>query len=1121
MLLLLLLTLAVTKGEVTPFRPPVNGYAGVNPSGQQAVLVDPTMAQPASPVTYHNTRRPSVNFQSHATTPDTQNVPSLAQRLRLERPKLSRRPVNGSSLILQRLRQQIEGKRSGPWKTYLDGVSRRRVRPGLSRLGGGAGVSMRRRRPSPTNQRRTPSGVLRHRLAMQPKSQGKQNEYLVKWHSTYSGVNTTNKQIHTTEVPERGDSRRETVHRYSTNQYNNDGNLKSITKKSVFSITTKPPEATGSHNSGKVPSVHDMTSMHYKDTDPTTTLHNEDSDVPVTLKKVHTEDSHRPSGGPSSHPTDGKDILGSIQSIFQAAKSDEDDLASIKTVSHGNASPKPLDIFSGVSPTYGFKPSDNVFGESDNQGPQIQASTLSQQESAIPSHLTKGNTLYASEVPPEPILLASQEPTTGDFVVHVGRPLPVSSDPDITGPERRMAGEGDILLEEDGDDIIVGRPATLIEAPSDVPSPPQPITITTALPPPISHVTSNTNTNHYVQRQQDNNVQNLMVDNVQNYQPQSIPLSYSQNNLNPLLEYIKVKYRPEKIPAVPFSVSSLQSIIQAGRVPQVFRREDVMKHIQSDHMRYQRPAVNRLGEPYTTSMESVRAKPQRKTDTNGRGQFVALSSLALLAAFCGYLLFLAPGSQVENKVMDPIKKAVEEARSGLNLIIEGLDEYEGYIGKDEHKTEKEKAELQHNFEDSKPTEDIPTILTKIWKTVVPPEVTVSSSSTSNIIGERKLVDASALIRGNKKKTSGYRQPHAIPMDQEGEVDAELRQLNATINASILRTTTGLTSVATSLVNRFISSKTVRKIISQLKIPVWSARRDTTYTQIPKSDSLQRPYAETPNTVIQSIENLATKDVIEKDNHQNVREQTISLENERHEQEEAAEEEKSDTETMKQEIMRDNEHSEAAEAHTSTMKPGTEQPELITFLHVVPLTDEVKSSTPKITTTVEVFHKKEGTQNKSVDLKDEEKIGVTKTKEEEELLKSMSNTERKEVEQDRPEKKEQKPGEMTHEHHHKEKSTTQKNVPGNNNNDNNDDDNDDDTTDDKTQQHHQQDDTSLISTTTTTTAASKKKLVILNNLLHVQHHPEAHQQDPVPSPRTSAFLNNIALRPLPHSTTHPQ
>ncbi|KAK3872954.1 hypothetical protein Pcinc_021978 [Petrolisthes cinctipes] len=1110
MLLFVLLTLAVAKGEVTPFRPPVNGYAGVNPSGQQAVLVDPTMAQPASPVTYHNTRRPSVNFQSHATTSDTQNVPSLAQRLRLERPKLSRRPVNGSSLILQRLRQQIEGKRSGPWKTYLEGVSRRRVRPGLSRLGGGAGVSMRRRRPSPTNQRRTTPGVLRHRLAMQPKSQGKQNEYLVKWHSTYSGVNTTNTQIDTTEVPERSDNRRETVHRYSHNQYNNDGNLKSITKKSVFSITTKPPEATGSHNSGKVPSVHDMTSMHYKDTDTTTTLHNEDSDV--TPKKDNTEDSPRPSGGPSSHPTDGKDILGSIQSIFQAAKSDEEDLASIKTVSHGNASPKPLDIFSGVSPTYGFKPNDNVFGQSDNQGSQTQASTLSQQESAILSHLTKSNTLYASEVPPEPILLASQEPTTGDFVVHVGRPLPVSSDPDITGPERRIAGEGDILLEEDGDDIIVGRPATLIEAPPDVPSPPQPVTITTVVPP-ISHVTSNTNTNHYVQRHQDNNVQSLMVDNVQSYQPQSIPLSYSQNNLNPLLEYIKIKYRPEKIPAVPFSVSSLQSIIQAGRVPQVFRREDVMKHIQSDHMRYQRPAVNRLGEPYTTSMESVRAKPQRKTDTSGRGQFVALSSLALLAAFCGYLLFLSPGSQVENKVVDPIKKAVEEARSGLNLIIEGLDEYEGYIGKDEHKTEKEKAELQHNFEESKPTEDIPTILTKIWKTVVPPEVTVSSSSTSNIIGERRLVDASALIRGNKKKTSGYRQPHAIPMDQEGEVDAELRQLNATINASILRTTTGLTSVATSLVNRFISSKTVRNIISQLKIPVWSARRDTTYIQIPKSESQQRPYSETPNTVTQSIKNLATKDEIEKDNNQNVRE-TISLENERHEQEAAAEE-KSDIETMKQEIVRDNEYSEAAETNTSTstMKQGTEQPELITFLHVEPLTDEAKTSTPKITTTVEVFHKKESTENKSVDLKDEAKNGVTKTKEEEELLKGMSNTERKEVEHDRPEK-EQKPGEMTQEHH-KEKSTTPKNVPGNNNDDN-DNDNDDDTTDDKTQQH-QQDDTSL----STTTTASKKKLVILNNLLHVQHHPEAHQQDPVPSPRTSAFLDNIPLRPLPHSTPHHQ
>ncbi|XP_071525275.1 uncharacterized protein [Panulirus ornatus] len=844
--LLTVALVATLAGRVSPVRDPVRGYAGINTSWQQAVLVEPTPTTPSPSVSAAASDRinnrnvpvfvsnPSSNSQDELS--DKPTAAALLQTPHLGRPTPHLRPLNGSRLMRQRLRQQMQGRRPGFWRKAAGGlnVGNRRLRPGMAGLSGGPLLPKRRRRPVGSlmslDQWRNASVVLNNGATLQngavlwsSTSQSKESDFLSGWHSSYSRSQTKaqdniDEQEPTTEEATVGESQNTGSQTSASLPKSGHSSFRATatttSKKPSQNLAPKLPYV--SPRTASIPSVHDMTSMHFKkvnDSSPGV------GDVPEeALKKSkgrkssgkmtartsatnwlttdHTKTTPLPTKRSITRASpDGKEILDSIQSIFQAAKTDERELSSMKSVHHGNTSPQPLDVFSGILPIYGFMPSDHVQPQLSLQEnthvSQAHTPPEARQDSLYPTSWTTTRRPYhpvvvsqASDVISN--ALATQRSPGGDLLLQVGHSIPVQEQQ--RGPEHREAGGGDIILDsEAADDIIFGRPAALIQAPDG-----QTRVMITAAPESYRH---SRDPLHFLTTEEPAAQRDLEDPSI---------LAWQSQELGPLLDFVSTKYKPSQVESVPQSVMSLQSMINTGRIPEVFRRDQVMDYIREDRLRYRQPAVDRMGEPWTNSLERIRMHQQVNEGLSGGGQFVALSSLALLLAFCGYFLYSASGTSRESRgAFPPLKEAVDEAKNGLYILLQGLDEYEDHLDEEE-----EESDDEDHIEDNDTTqEDIPTILHRIWNTIVPPEVQVMSG----------------LVRyGEEGHKAVNREPHAMEMPtskkEANDFNSSQVKQNVSHYESVIRPTLGLTSVANSFLNSLINNKAIKSIISQLKSP---------------------------------------------------------------------------------------------------------------------------------------------------------------------------------------------------------------------------------------------------------------------------------------------------------------
>ncbi|XP_042222449.1 uncharacterized protein LOC121866784 isoform X2 [Homarus americanus] len=888
-MLLMMVTVVVAvgstdAGEFSLLRPPVRFYAGVHsPQEPQSVLVEPTLPPPQQIPTSTSPGRKNSNkdapvISTNNVAEDPMPTPAaLRQRPFIGTPGKYLHPFNRTGALMHRFRQQMQGRRAGSRRQGMGGfgLGNRRVRPGMARLGaGGSSVASHRRRPvgseslTSFSQWMNAPGVLRNRVPLKnnadllSSSTSQPNDFLSGWHNSYSrsqtkAQNATSDERVTTELSGKIEDPSNSPQRPAASQsepgYRSSGAAKTTNRKSSFGLFPKHPYATAQTPQANVPSVHDMTSLHFKKTHNSSSSGAPNMQTEI-LKEKRTRFSERPitrqTGATSftrdttrttttttttttktpttplpirysatKAPPHGKDILASIQSIFEAAKTDERELSSMKNINHGNTSPQPLDIFSGISPSYGFVPSNNDVQSvlsrlnTDTLVSQIQTPHSIPQVPANPSVLItsqRPNTPDLESQASEAItnILMPQRPTSGDsLMLHVGHSIPVQAQ-QTWRPEHRAGSEGDIILDEGPmNDVIVGSPATLIQAPPNK----APVVVTST---PASQNQFG-NPVHFRNTEEPTTQHSIVMSPSSELHP---------DELGPLLDFINSKYKPHQINTVPSSVTSLQSMINAGRIPEVFKREHVMDVIRDDRLRYRPQPVNRNGEPWRNmAVERTRTHPEVKNELSNGGQFVALSSIALLVAFCGYFLYAGSGATKEaRKVLHPLKVAVDEARNGLHLLLRGLDEYEDHLIKEEE-IENEHLEPPHIEKNNTTQSDIPTILKKMWNSVVPAEVRITSGTVKHATGGYQPVDASSLIRGNKSRrinNSGSRQPHAIEAfpshkTKENHYDP-LHKNNTSYNETVARPAIGLASVANSFLNSLINTKAVENIISQLK-----------------------------------------------------------------------------------------------------------------------------------------------------------------------------------------------------------------------------------------------------------------------------------------------------------------
>nr|XP_045620521.1 uncharacterized protein LOC123771840 [Procambarus clarkii] len=873
-LMMLLVTVETrADGVSSGRRPPVRVYAGVN-TPEQAVLIQLNNATTSqrlansAALQTQGTERVAAR-PSHAAGQNDKSITAAhRQKTSIGAPGLYPRPFSRSGAAVEKLRQQMQGRTAGSWRHAVGGLDNSRLRPGMSRLGAGDVLAKRRRHHLPSSpgvgQTRTGHGApgTRHSLhsaAGFPSStpQSKMDDFISEWHNFYSRSQTKEEDVvsidkgPSTESTSKSENlKHEPVTSTPLPVYSHN---RSDVRKLIENSSPLRTQSPGPTVLTSVPSLHDMTSMHFK-------FNRSSSSSHVSALGTQSETSKgRKSKSPARQPTrtrgnplilataimttpssirhsattkaspDGKEIFDSIQSIFEAAKTDERALSSMKNVNHGNTSPQSLDIFSGVSPTYGFQPSlqaeSLIRSTIDNHAQQIQTNS-------VPPTATHSVALITSQRPfvsepdaqasnsiPSSVLLSGR-PAGGDLLLQLGHTLPVQAREQTWGPEHRDAGEEDIIHNEGlTNDVIIGRPAALIQAPPET----API-VSSAAPLP--------------QRHSGNPV---YFRNTEEITTQRAPEQYSSppwhpEELSPLLQFINTKYKPQHLNTNPSSVTSLQSMIHAGRIPEVFRRNQVMDIIREDRLRYEPQSVDRVGKPLRNAVERTHTHPKEKGVSSG-GQFVAVSSIALLLAFCGYFLYAGSAAKEARKVLHPLKTAVDEARNGLHFLLRGLDEYEDHLSKEE---ENKNLKRQHIQEHTTTQSHIPTILKKMWNTVVPPEVRISSGIVKLDAEGYRPVNASALIRSNKPRrrtTTSSRQPHAITVPTGHKYSEDKFDLSQH-KPSTVQTVIGLSSVANSFLNYLINSKAVESIISQLKSSTVSTHNPNTPRMEPRGEEKQ-------------------------------------------------------------------------------------------------------------------------------------------------------------------------------------------------------------------------------------------------------------------------------------------
>ncbi|XP_053645916.2 uncharacterized protein [Cherax quadricarinatus] len=870
MLALLLVTVVVlgapAEGVTSRERSPVRFYAGVRPTKKQAILIEPKLSSfpphQALKVAAHGTQKTE---ESLAVSPfhtaglnDKPATVALRRRPFVTPPGLYPNLLNRSGIVRERLQQQMQGRRAGS-RRNVEGVSvdSSRLRPGIALPEAEDQLPLTRRLPMAprTSQLKnspgqmTNQGALRNPTAHSSAPHSKVDDFLSEWHNSYSRSQakeqdfTTGNQELATEVRIKTENLNNPAGPTSTPESGHGSSGAVSTTKRISNspqilehISTSTPPAS-------VPSVHDMTSMHFKNASlrkvagvQRVTGNAKETKYPELQSSRSTGNTVYPSAAASATlfstrnsgkvkvSPDGKEILDSIQSIFEAASTDERQLSFVKNTNHGNTSPQSLDIFSGIFPSYGFQPSHQTqlqherkadthvqLIQTSHSDPQAIGKSVSliTKKSHGPGMETQASNLIGRRV------LASQRGAEKDMFLRVGQTLPVKGQD--WGPEHRESTEGDTILEEGpANGVIIGRPEALIQAPLEE----TPVLITTVSPPQRHYGTS-----VYSHNTEDSATQR--THEKFSYSP------WHPEEMDPLLAFVNTKYKPQHMNSKS-SVTSLQSMINAGRISEVFRRDQVMDIISKDSRKQEQHFVNRVGKPWTNTLERTQTQLKVKDEASRGGQFVALSSIALLLAFCGYFLYTGSGAKEARKVLHPLKTAVEDARNGLHVLLRGLDEYEDHLNHEDAQSKKLEP-LQDKEYQSTSQSDIPTILKRMWNTVVPPEVRVTSAIVTHDPEGYIPVNASDLVRSKKprgRNNMNFRQSHTnrVPTDQMNNGNAEdlsQDEYNVSHNKSVVLTADGLSSFVNSFLNSVINSKTVERIISQLKSPLNAKQENNT------------------------------------------------------------------------------------------------------------------------------------------------------------------------------------------------------------------------------------------------------------------------------------------------------
>lgn len=723
----LLLTALLVKTEPLPIRPPVVGYAGLISPMRQAVLLDPKdildeVAKQGSESSLTTTSPGGEDVTPPAGSVNTPTASALFQASRGVRPILFSRSGNGTRKRIRRIRPRLQGLRRKTGSGAL--LSSAGVRSAVSQAAG-----LARRRSGVTaghSHWGNSQGILNPRTAQQgvpvpvkeERNKSSAEDFLTRWRKIYSKGRTTSPSSTTRPLPAWNDAK-------VTKKPSMEANMPSPTtspprhreRPSYTEINrynpsqimeAKHPFAPVAHLS-KMPSIHELTSFHFSDSNKITQdQDNSGNDVmqnrhpSTTTTEVTTTTTTPPptttsvvlltspkTQRPFENVAQEREILESIQSIFQTVDRDDQ-----QTPSDEVESPPVFDIFADSEATKGFRPSIRLTPEV-----EVQNSYSVYEEQAnkrVPSYDTSNlgswETNDAYTTPDNafahnagPTVLVSTPPPGSDLTLQVGHSLPVADHSSAMAQQREA--------ESTNGNIIVGRPAALIQPPTNTPAR---IVDVPAHP-------------HF--REELMYIHNPPTEPTQPsilFSPRPI---WQPEELGPLLQYIESTYDPKLSQNSQPSVSHLQSMINSGQAPNVFVNDHLVDYIRSrPHLKIP-PLLSRLGQPPRQSIERASVDALDKSGLRTGGAFVALSGIALALVLGAYFLFSGSVDQGRGS-QDPIKARVEDAKRGLRLLMKGLDEYEEYL--DAEKTGEDERE---ESAESDTSYDIPTLLNRIWDNI--------------------------------------------------------------------------------------------------------------------------------------------------------------------------------------------------------------------------------------------------------------------------------------------------------------------------------------------------------------------------------------------------------------------
>ncbi|KAK7068210.1 hypothetical protein SK128_009723 [Halocaridina rubra] len=696
--------ISALSGKVPALRAPIREYAGLV-SNHQAVLIDPSdLPRHISSLTSQSDDDALVEDESsyEKTSGEDLPTPSALQSNFNQKITSTRKRYPNITKIRRRYRRPLPGRRTGGWKQRTGGLAPVSA-SGISRLSSG-GLSL-------VNLKQIPSLVNLHSLSTESREQlTKQKvlqhfsnsrsttttatttnqpttDFLSKWHSDFSqGQSYPNKKSSVTLSSKLIKNNLSLPTTPSTmtrkTETKSDPLVKEVVKhseaKNVNAPTTGPP------------SVHDMISSHFTKPSNKTQLKKstEDSqshnrrEVRPRLRKTTTtrapttvKTAPAISKKPIINAMHDSEILESIKTIVSSSAQNAD-YSSLKFF-NGNPSPSPLDIFAGVKPIYGFKPS---FPQSSSKSKSSNSSEINvpDQKSSLHADSTIPVSRIEKPLRPSigpnapnagPTIIVTAPPLGQDLTLKVGHSLPVL--------ENMFSKPSNLEIRTPVDnDIVIGRPAALIQAPAHETS------VSISNIPPTLRNTEGTPMIYQEEKQETIQQPKYEATQQPKYEATQQPIHnnspypfWHPPEFKPIVDIIKKRYETNS-EAMPFishnSAMKLKSLIERGGVSEYFNKDHIMDYIHRDQTRLPLPySVDRLGEPFRSPLID-----RENPETDLTGQFVALSGLALLMALGGYYLFSSNPAKESREVQDPLLNAVVQARHGLELLQQGLDEYE-------------------------------------------------------------------------------------------------------------------------------------------------------------------------------------------------------------------------------------------------------------------------------------------------------------------------------------------------------------------------------------------------------------------------------------------------------------